>query len=121
MSKAIIEAARNAGLDVRSYSGRGMYGAKCLGIDFDSSYTPVYVVCEIARAFMDNSDMSLRDSQSKLHEMLYQLGTKARTDSMGMGQIVYWPDIEWQDEDSDCPTCDGECLDCPNCFKKASE
>lgn len=105
MSKAIIEAARNAGLVVYSYSGRGMYGAKCLGVECDRDTSAIKVVCEIAKAFMDNEDFtddrnSVDKNVATLYEMLGAL-ERAKNDSMGLGSIVYWPDIKWTEEDED--------------------
>jgi hypothetical protein len=117
--KAIIGAARDAGLHVRSYSGRAMYGDKCLGIEFDGSEATV--ICDIITAFMDmHSDLGDVDETrpddsnydgenyaQTLFEMVSAL-RMARSDSMGRGSIVYWPRIEWtadmndsDDNDSD--------------------
>ena len=58
---------------LRSYSGRGMYGKECLGID-----------CENANSVIEDAGAA---------------GIKgARTDSMGLGAIVYWPKLEVPDD-----------------------
>lgn len=67
---AIEKTANEVGGDVRSdYSGRGMFGKRCYGIDCDS-----HVACI---------------------ESASRNGLKgASTDNMGKGWIVYWPSIE---------------------------
>lgn len=71
-SQKLEEIAENLGCDFReSYSGRGMYGKSCVGIDVDS-YNEMEGVIEKA----------------------LEHGIKgAKTDSMGKGYIVYWPSI----------------------------
>ena len=61
--------AEENGWDYREYSGRGMYGAYCAGIDGDYA-TPIIEAAAAAGI------------------------TGARQDSMGKGVIVYWPSIQ---------------------------
>lgn len=63
-------AADRCGGDLRDdYSGRGMFGERCVGI-----------VC-------DNPDEAIEEAASQ--------GLKgARTDSMGRQAIVYWPSVK---------------------------
>lgn len=68
--KAIERAAANVGGTVRNdYSGRGMFGARCYGIDCDNA----------ARAIEEAAALGVRG---------------AKVDNMGMGWIVYWPSIQ---------------------------
>lgn len=61
---AFVEAANDAGLNVRAYSGRGMYGAYCPGVSVDN----------------------LEDGLSLCPEI------KGKCyDQLGMGYIVYLP------------------------------
>ena len=66
-AQELIKKIRRAGLEPRDYSGRGMYGAYCVGVDLDHI-----------------GDIS-------------QLGKvpRATFDGMGMGVIAYWPSIAW--------------------------
>ena len=60
----LIEALEAEGLKPRSYSGRGMYGAQCVGA--------------AVRHFGD-----------------HELPKGWCNDSLGMGQIMYWPAVAW--------------------------
>ena len=64
------------GAELRSYSGRAMYGQECLGIDMDG---------------MDDAfRFALMVTDSELADAL----SSPRFDSMGMGIIVYFPNVE---------------------------
>lgn len=70
------------GFDVRSYSGRGMYGKTCLaivgeGISLISlGYALGEMDCDIDKYDLDNM----------------------RSDSMGLGMVYYWPNIEYENK-----------------------
>ena len=69
----ILEAAETLGLNVREYSGRGMYGRTCIGVRTDYP-----------------------------EDLIAEAGVKgARTDSMGKSEIVYWPSVEFVDGRAD--------------------
>ena len=65
----------DAGYDYRSYSGRSMYGKKCVGVDLESLAMLWDMATELAREGLDVP--------------------APQTDSMGMGIIAYWPRIAW--------------------------
>jgi hypothetical protein len=76
------------GAELRSYSGRGMYGKQCLGIDMDS----------MADAFRFALMVEDEDLTVALSNPCF--------DSMGLGIIVYFPNVEApegidDDEDDD--------------------
>jgi hypothetical protein len=76
------------GAELRSYSGRGMYGKQCLGIDMDS----------MADAFRFALMIEDEDLTVALSNPCF--------DSMGLGIIVYFPNVEApegidDDEDDD--------------------
>lgn len=58
-----------------SYSGRGMYGQQCLGIDFD----------DMGEAF--RFALLLGDD-------LAGILARPSFDSMGLGIVAYWPNVE---------------------------
>ena len=64
----LIDAIANRGLIPYAYSGRNMYGQKC-------------VACDVDRG----SDL----------EDLPKAG--ATVDQMGLGYVIYWPRAEWDD------------------------
>lgn len=88
----IRKAADLCGIELRPYSGRGMYGTRCIGLDCDN---PVSATIDLVDALINTVDAS------DLDECIDAL-RGAKTDSMGRGSIVYWPKLEWvESEDSD--------------------
>lgn len=73
--------------DVRSYSGRGMYGKTCLGIVADSAQ---FVMSFILDVQQDDPDLAAILSSQPM-----------RTDDMGLSIILYWPGISFDAEDND--------------------
>ena len=74
--KVIKQVADEFGVDAREYSGRGMYGAYCWAIDCG------------------------RYEEGEIAERTVQLGRRgAAFDSLGMGSIVYWPSVKFEDEE----------------------
>lgn len=60
-----------------SYSGRSMYGKKCLAVNLDSAID----MWDLAQALaLDNIEISAPE-----------------LDSMGRGIVVYWPSIKWEE------------------------
>jgi hypothetical protein len=68
--------------DIRSYSGRGMYGEECLGIVFNDSRDAYGFFVELAAEDYDTAEL---------------LARKAREDSMGTSVIVYFPGVQVDD------------------------
>lgn len=70
------------------YSGRGMYGDTCFGIDVDrhSNGNMGTMMMSIAEAFND-ADIDIKAREWKL-----------RTDSLGLGTIYYFPCLQWNEE-----------------------
>lgn len=67
--------------NVRSYSGRGMYGKECVAITTDGHTSAWTIALALADLNAGNID-------------LYGLG-EPREDSMGLGRVYYWPQMEW--------------------------
>jgi hypothetical protein len=79
--QAILEEA--FGEQVRSYSGRGMYGRECLALDTDKEAGEVFVaVLEAIEGEHDTTEL-----QNAFQDM--------RSDQMGMGRIFYWPAVAY--------------------------
>jgi hypothetical protein len=72
--------------DVRSYSGRGMYGANCVGIDVEGFGE----IMKMAAALIDYGIES---------DVVFELGETLNWDSMGHGKILYWPSLRLTDEE----------------------
>ena len=76
----------NAGYETRSYSGRGMYGKSCLGVQTDNVIDTLVDI--LHWAFGEGEDGLFYDTAKALRS--------AKTDSMGMGSIIYFPDCEYK-------------------------
>lgn len=85
----------NAGYYPRSYSGRGMYGARCVAVraapggeDLRESDL-LLIGADFAR--VHHSEMLDGDAADWL--------ASASVDSLGRGIVVYWPLMVWNAED----------------------
>lgn len=98
ISRQLIEDALDfAGVeynDVRdTYSGRGMYGAKCLSF----TITGKRIQRDLCRFFVDlgmaaeNALNSDPDGDSDLGGKVYNLADAVSTDDLGLDMIVYFP------------------------------
>lgn len=74
---------------VRSYSGRGMYGRECLGIDCKD---PLECFSQLVTLLCFEYEEA-----SEVQDILECLG-KPRWDSMGLDYILYFPRMEWVEE-----------------------
>lgn len=84
-AKAVKETIEECGYDVRSYSGRAMYGDTCLALTCDSD--PLGVLAEVLLSMDDD-----------LRDHMFNPLRNVRMDQMGFGHVVYWPNIEWVDD-----------------------
>ena len=79
------------------YSGRYMLGQKCLAISCDNpAKTLMDIVKGYARYLRNNSTkdkVCIDNITHKIEEFCECLGD-VRSDSLGMGQVIYWPKIE---------------------------
>lgn len=83
MFDAIVEACDNLGLNYRDYSGRGMYGERCIGFTSDNYANDLfYLGKEIGIEYPD-------------------FDTPIKIDNMGMDMIIYFPSIPWIGEEGD--------------------
>ena len=86
----ITEAAYDADVELRSYSGRAMFGSQCIGVSSDGESGPALFLVAIAK-----EDAELAES----------LARNLRTDSLGHGIIAYFPSfasvVDEDDEDDE--------------------
>lgn len=91
----IKEVVEDAGFDPQSYSGRGMYGRKCLSFNLDRDENVVDAILDLAEALnshvQDNPEIEFEDAIQEFKG--------AKSDSMGLGSVVYFPSIEWEEDD----------------------
>ncbi len=71
---------------LRSYSGRGMYGKQCLGFEYSDFSDAILFIGHAIQAFPDEWELMFR---------------RTSQDSMGLGAIMYWPDIQINEKDQD--------------------
>lgn len=87
----------DAGFETQSYSGRGMYGKKCLSFNLESGeneFDAFLSIAESIQSYVESNDdgLELEDITS------YFMG--AKLDSMGLGVVIYFPEIVWEDSDT---------------------
>lgn len=70
----------------RSYSGRGMFGANCIGVDL-ADHSEIFKVGALLGSLLAGQD------EFDVREL-----SRSATDSMGRGVILYWPGLSWEDE-----------------------
>ena len=101
MEKSFLQnLAEEAELNVRSYSGRGMYKKECLGIDCNSLVTTFATLLEVlAENHFDEG--SERGEAASIVSELAEALRGSRVDNMGLGVIVYFPDIPFVKDDDD--------------------
>ena len=85
--------ADDLGLEVRSYSGRGMFGAHCFGVVV-SNLGPLLAGIARTIADMDPNDDATGHTVDQIAEALEDL----TTDNMGHDIIVYFPRIQFVGE-----------------------
>lgn len=80
----------DAGVDVRSYSGRGMYGRECLGVDIDRGSSFLDKLADVLESATEDEIQTIADGIRD-----------SRQDTMGLGSIIYWPNVKWEDDPSE--------------------
>jgi hypothetical protein len=85
--KTIKRIAEFAGYEITRYTGRGMYGHNCVGMCVDVS--------------IFKAGVNMAASRAKVCELFddveYDEFPRACFETLGMGVIVYFPDIAWED------------------------
>jgi hypothetical protein len=103
--KKLIEAIeladwREAGeLRARSYSGRGMFGKSCVGIEIPGDVSSFRLAAAIAAAFHD------LDEDEALNDVADLARLRVCEDNMGRDTIVYFPQVAWPEGEEEA---DGE-------------
>ncbi len=90
------EIVEDAGFETQSYSGRGMHGRKCLSFNLESGeneFDAFLSIAESIQSYVESHDdgLELEDITS------YFMG--AKSDSMGLGVVIYFPEINWEDSE----------------------
>lgn len=96
--RAVAESDTDSEVSAQRYSGRGMYGRSCLGFVTKSQFSGPL---DVAAIFTEYVRGYLRDSKNSVEacdmlDNLTDLFANARQDSMGLGMVIYFPEIPWQ-------------------------
>jgi hypothetical protein len=75
------------GLDVMSYSGRGMFGKECVGVQVDN----------LGEFFAEVIYGLEPDDERMDKETLAEAFRNMKTDELGRGMVVYFPKVKWED------------------------
>ena len=112
LSERFLDLAEACSLEVSSYSGRGMFGKTCCAISRTLDGEPVNLT-KVIIDMMSNLMASLEEvyvnliessaydphASGKIEE-IWDLAKKmpnVRSDQLGLGHVIYWPDIEFPD------------------------
>ncbi len=87
------DAIEESGYSTLSYSGRGMYGKSCLGFETSRSQSPIQATAEIIFSLSETCQYS--GDEIELSEFV-DFFSDVRQDSMGLGTIIYFPEISWE-------------------------
>lgn len=96
--KALIEA---AGYEPYSYSGRGMFGRKCVGLTCPDVNTAIADLFE-AVFDADVEDVANEEEEYEArmsaHNALCDALRSSASDSMGLDRVLYFKSVGWQYE-----------------------
>lgn len=71
------------GYKTHSYSGREMYGRECLAIHSDALTRDLFMMMKVSDLVRDR------------YEMPFIRGLDIRSDQLGKGHVIYFPDIPY--------------------------
>lgn len=103
----IKELFEEVGANVRSYSGRGMFGKNCLAISGDLGECQEWI-SEVAQLLVQtvfdvamdaNTDEEREEADNINFEAQNEIANlfRYKQDSLGLDVVTYWPDIDWED------------------------
>jgi hypothetical protein len=82
----------DAGFECMDYSGRAMYGKRCLGVSLDESvqlFTAKVMAAGLAGFGGEDEDLS----------DFVDIFESSSTDQLGLGQVIYFQDIKYSNEE----------------------
>lgn len=85
----------DAGAEVRSYSGRNMYGKDCYAFDVTSFADALALVADAAMLASD--DVYAPMHHAEIIEEFVTACKHARVDTLGRGLIVYFPTMQLEE------------------------
>lgn len=88
-AKRMLVLVEDAGYEPRGYSGRFMFGLECLGVSLERDTTPMAFFADLLEQVA-----AVGELEDQLAELSFMM-RETRTDQLGLGTIVYWPEIEF--------------------------
>lgn len=95
-------------VNIRSYSGRAMYGKQCVGITGSQRDCQKVIAATIGTMVQDLVDEAVLSPESgeayNMNDNVQQAIDKLMSfssDSMGYDVILYWPQIEWAESEEE--------------------
>lgn len=84
-----------AGYECQSYSGRAMYGKRCLAVVLDAGK-----LGRLVQSMMETCLNCEPDDADAMNDAIKDV-RDMRWDNMGFDMVYYWPDVPYTDEDDD--------------------
>lgn len=87
------------GYETRSYSGRGMFGQQCLAIICDNTGKLFSDLIDFVECNFNSEE------RSDMYSDISQAFSHMKEDTLGRGTVVYFPQIKFQDMESEQEEC----------------
>jgi hypothetical protein len=109
----LVELLKKIELKPYSYSGRGMFGKRCVGVTLNEGENEVSLGAELANALntwivdgegcemYERAAQHLSDLERFRDQQLSSILRSTRGDQMGLSSMVYWPSISWVEEEEE--------------------
>lgn len=92
-ARKLIGAIESAGYEARSYSGRGMFGKECVGVEIPQDESAFALAAKLVlTVFDEDGDEEAYNLTSDLADL------RVSEDAMGLDAIVYFPRVAWPEE-----------------------
>lgn len=92
----LIDAFGDTEFRAMRYSGRGMFGKECVGALGRGS--PLEIMAALVEALPASLPEIAEDGERAVDDfadLITDLMRDARSDSLGRGTVIYWPQIAW--------------------------
>jgi len=100
--KTFKEIVDEAGYELESYSGRGMFGDLCASIRLDKDQSVFEVLSNITEAAHVRHNVDgpgeVDVDDFDIGEWIELMG-KTKTDNLGLGMVLYWKRMAWDESD----------------------
>lgn len=81
--------------DLRSYSGRGMYGKNCLAFTMDRDRDTMSIVFQFGYAAREHAEDDGGSATNQIEHAIMSM----RSDSMGQGAVYYFPGVPYVEQE----------------------